>query len=61
MSSSQNPAAARTQQQPPEVGKLPLALQQLGLAVQRADEAGNKALSKKIQQKMAELIQEINV
>jgi hypothetical protein len=42
-------------------GKIPLALQQLGLAVQRAEEAGNKSLSQKIQLKMAELLKEIEL
>lgn len=38
------------------VGKLPLALQQLGLAAERAKTQGNLALSKKIQAKMSELV-----
>lgn len=43
------------------IGKIPLAMQQLGLAVQRAQDAGNQALAKKIQAKMNELLQEINI
>jgi len=38
------------------IGKLPLALQQLGLAATRAREAGNVALGKKIEAKMNELV-----
>lgn len=43
------------------IGKLPLALQQLGLAVQRANEAGNKPLAQRIQKKMDELLLEIQI
>lgn len=48
-------------QQLDTIGKLPLALQQLGLALMRADEAGDSKLSKKIRGKMDEMLSEINV
>lgn len=43
-----------------ELGKLPLAAQQLGLALMRANEAGNTALAKQIENKMKEIIASIN-
>ena len=43
------------------VGKLPLALQQIGLAAERADGQGDAVLSGKIRKKMNELVQEIVV
>lgn len=42
-----------------ELGKLPLALQQLGLAATRADELGDTALSSQIRKKMKELTSSI--
>lgn len=43
-----------------ELGKLPLAAQQLGLALMRANEAGNSALASQIEKKMKEVIASIN-
>lgn len=43
-----------------ELGKLPLAAQQLGLALMRANEAGNTKLATQIEKKMQEVIASIN-
>ena len=42
------------------LGKLPLAMQQLGLAASRANETGNVKLAKLIEAKMLELVKSID-
>ena len=42
-----------------ELGKLPLAIQQLALAITRAEESGDLALSKQIGDKIDSLLKEI--
>lgn len=41
------------------LGKVPLALQQLGLAQMRAQDSGNQKLANEIQKKMDELLEQI--